>query len=122
MSPLFEQLGGQAAVETAVEKFYDRVLADDRINHFFSGVDMQQQGKHQKAFLTFAFGGASQYNGRSMREAHSRLVEQMNLGDQHFDAVAENLAATLQELAVSPDLVQKVLGLVETLRNDVLSR
>jgi hypothetical protein len=74
------------------------------------------------AALTFAFGGASQYNGRSMRTAHSRLVEQMNLSDQHFDAVAENLAATLQELAVSPDLVQEVLGLVETLRNEVLSR
>ena len=57
-----------------------------------------------------------------MRAAHSRLVEQMNLSDQHFDAVADNLAATLQELAVSPDLVQEVLGLVETLRNEVLSR
>ncbi len=46
----------------------------------------------------------------------------MNLNDQHFDAVAENLAATLEELGVAPDMVQEVLGLVETLRNDVLSR
>ncbi|WP_233258291.1 hemoglobin [[Phormidium] sp. ETS-05] len=57
-----------------------------------------------------------------MRNAHKRLVEQMNLNDQHFDAVAENLAATLEELGVAPDMVQEVLGLVETLRNDVLSR
>ena len=60
MTLLFERLGGEAAVDAAVDKFYDRVLADDRINHFFSGVDMAQQHKHQKSFLTFAFGGASQ--------------------------------------------------------------
>ncbi|GAB4298790.1 MAG: group 1 truncated hemoglobin [Oscillatoriaceae cyanobacterium] len=122
MTSLFEKIGGEAAVEAAVDKFYVRVLADDRINYFFQGVDMEQQRKHQKGFLTFAFGGAPQYSGRSMRNAHKRLVEQMNLNDQHFDAVAANLAATLEELGVTPDMIQEVLGLVETLRNDVLSR
>ena len=63
MNTLFTRLGGEAAVDAAVDKFYDRVLADDRINHFFKGIDMQQQRQYQKAFLTFAFGGASQYNG-----------------------------------------------------------
>ncbi|WP_233258292.1 group 1 truncated hemoglobin [[Phormidium] sp. ETS-05] len=58
MTSLFEKIGGEAAVEAAVDKFYVRVLADDRINYFFDGVDMEQQRKHQKGFLTFAFGGA----------------------------------------------------------------
>ena len=29
---LFEKLGGKDAVEAAVDKFYDRVLQDERIN------------------------------------------------------------------------------------------
>ena len=33
---LFEKLGGEAAVDLAVDRFYDRVLQDDRINHFFA--------------------------------------------------------------------------------------
>jgi truncated hemoglobin YjbI len=42
---LFEQLDGQAAVEAAVDKFYDRVLADDRINHFFQGLISASWGR-----------------------------------------------------------------------------
>jgi len=35
MATLFKKLGGRANVELAVDKFYDRVLQDDRIKHFF---------------------------------------------------------------------------------------
>ncbi len=70
MSALFEKIGGGAAVDAAVDKFYEKVLADDRIKHFFEGVDMKRQADHQKKFLTFAFGGPANYSGRSMREAH----------------------------------------------------
>jgi len=40
MSSLYERLGGAAAVDAAVDLFYTKVLADDRIKHFFEGVDM----------------------------------------------------------------------------------
>ena len=32
---LFERIGGAKAVDTAVELFYEKILADCRINHFF---------------------------------------------------------------------------------------
>ena len=35
MSTLYERLGGEAAVDKAVDLFYERVLKDDRINGFF---------------------------------------------------------------------------------------
>jgi hemoglobin len=68
MSTLFEQLGGEAAVDAAVGIFYRKVLADDRINSFFEGVDMEKQAAKQKAFLTMAFGGPHNYTGKDMRE------------------------------------------------------
>ncbi len=52
MATLFDQLGGAPAVDLAVDKFYERVLQDDRIKHFFTNVDMVKQRAHQKAFLT----------------------------------------------------------------------
>ncbi len=122
MSTLYERIGGKAAVDAAVDKFYDRVLADERINHFFEGVDMQKQRGHQRAFLTFAFGGTPNYDGRSMRTAHQRLVEQLNLTDEHFDAVVEDLAVTLTELGVSDDLIGEVAGVAESIRGEVLNR
>lgn len=104
MTTLFEKLGGAAAVDLAVDKFYERVLQDDRIKHFFANVDMAKQRQHQKDFLTYAFGGTDKYNGRYMREAHKALVEQQGLNGEHFDAVAENLMETLKELGVSEEL------------------
>ena len=48
---------------------------DVRIKDFFEGVDMPGQRNKQKAFLTFAFGGAPNYSGENMRAAHKHLVE-----------------------------------------------
>ena len=50
MSSLFEQLGGEGAVDAAVDIFYRKVLQDDRIKDFFTDVDMDEQIKKQKAF------------------------------------------------------------------------
>jgi hemoglobin len=43
MKTLYEKLGGAAAVDLAVEKFYEKVLADERVQRFFTPTDMQQQ-------------------------------------------------------------------------------
>ncbi len=119
---LYERLGGEAAVNAAVDIFYRKVLADDRINYFFEGVDMDKQAAKQKAFLTFAFGGPNQYSGKDMRVGHRHLVQKLGLSDVHFDAVVENLAAVLTELGVSGDMIQEVAAIAETVRNDVLDR
>ena len=121
MSTLYEQLGGSAAVDAAVDKFYRKVLSDDRICHFFDSVDMEKQAAKQKAFLTMAFGGPANYSGLDMKRAHEHLVAN-GLNDLHFDAVVENLGATLKEMGVSEDLIAQVAATAETTRESVLGR
>jgi len=111
MQTLFERIGGKAAVDLAVDKFYDKVLADARIQHFFDNMDMDKQRRHQRAFLTYAFGGTNEYEGRSMREAHKGLVMNRGLNEGHFRGVLENLEATLQELSVAPNLIAEVMAI-----------
>ncbi len=118
---LFEQLGGEAAVDAAVEVFYKKVLEDHRIYRFFDNVDMEKQAAKQKAFLTMAFGGPSHYSGKDLRAGHAKLVK-MGLDDSHFNAVLENLEATLIELGVEQELVEQVNVLAETTRHDVLGK
>jgi len=43
MASLYEQLGGEPAIEEAVERFYRRMLSDERVPHFFDDVDMDRQ-------------------------------------------------------------------------------
>jgi hemoglobin len=118
---LFEKIGGEAAVNAAVDIFYRKVLADDRINSFFEGVDMSKQAAKQKAFLTMAFGGPHNYSGLDMRQGHAHLVAK-GLNDSHFDAVMENLAATMRELKVPEELIAEAAAIAESTRNDVLGR
>lgn len=119
---LYERLGGSAAVNAAVDIFYEKILADERVAHFFRNIDMSRQRAKQKAFMTYAFGGAPNYSGESMRKAHERLVKEEGLNDSHFDAVAEDLQATLQELQVPENLIAEVMSLVGGTRDDVLNR
>ena len=118
---LYDQLGGQAAVNLAVDNFYRKVLTDDRVKSFFDGVDMDKQMAKQKAFLTMVFGGPNNYTGLDMRQGHAHLVKR-GLNDSHVDAIIELLGKTLRELGVAEPLIQQVAALAESTRNDVLGR
>jgi hemoglobin len=118
---LYQKIGGEAAVNAAVDVFYRRVLSDDRISDFFDDVDMERQAAKQKAFLTMAFGGPVHYTGADMRKGHAHLVAR-GLNDSHFDAVVENLVGALQELSVPAELIAEVGAVCETTRNDILGK
>ena len=115
---LYDQLGGQQAVEQIVDDFYKRVLGDDIVNHFFADTDMEKQIRHQTAFISYALGGSNQYTGRSMEKAHAGL----NLQPEHFDAIVKHLGDALAAHSMSPEDINVVLGHVATLKEAVLYR
>lgn len=118
---LFDRIGGAAAMDAAVDLFYRKVLGDELLAPFFDSVDMDGQRVKQKAFLTMVCGGPNQYEGKDLRTAHAPLVER-GLTDQHFDAVAGHLQATLEELGVAGAEVGEVIALAASTRDDVLGR
>lgn len=116
---LYHRLGGEPAMDAAITGFYKKVLADERINGFFEDVDMKRQARKQKAFLSAAFGGPEPWKGKDLRTAHKNLD---GLDDSHFDAVAENLQATLTELKLDKKLVDEVMAIAGSVRGEVLNR
>ena len=118
---LFERIGGEPAVDAAVDLFYRKVLSDPSISHFFDTTDMDAQRSKQKAFLTMVFGGPNNYDGKDLRAAHAGLVAK-GLNETHFGAVAGHLQATLQELGVAEDLTTEVMGIAASTQDDVLNR
>ncbi|MBB5032540.1 group I truncated hemoglobin [Prosthecobacter vanneervenii] len=115
---LYQKLGGKAAINAAVDAFYVKVLADDRVKHFFDDVSMDKQRRKQKEFLSAAFGGPLPWTGKDMRKAH----EGMGLTEVHFNAIAENLVNTLKDLKISQDLIDQVVAVALTTKDDVLGR
>ena len=118
---LFERLGGQNAVNAAVDIFYRKMLTDERVSHFFDDVDMEQQILKQKGFLTMVFGGPNNYSGKNMREGHRHLIKR-GLNDSHVDIVIEHLGATLHELGANEKDIQEVAAIANSVRDDVLDR
>jgi len=118
---LYERLGGEAAVDAAVDIFYKKVLADSLLSPFFVGIDVPAQVKKQKQFLTYAFGGPNHYSGKGLRNAHRNAVEH-GMNGQHFDRVIQHLGATLVELNVPQDLISEAAAIAASTRKDVLNQ
>jgi hemoglobin len=121
MATLYDELGGEAAVEAAVDAFYRKVLADERVSRFFDDIDMDRQAAKQKAFLTMVFGGPATYTGLDMRQGHAHLVAR-GMNDSHVDAVIELLGETLKELGVADAKIAQVAAIANSVRDDVLNR
>lgn len=121
MTSLYERLGGAPAIDQAVDIFYRKMLADNRVSGFFDETDMDRQIAKQKAFLTMVFGGPNKYTGKDMRAAHKHLIAR-GLNDKHVDIVIEHLGGTLKELGAADADIAAVAAIANGARNDVLDR
>lgn len=102
------------AIREAVQSFYARVLADPELSPLFEGVDMPALRSHQRKFLVHVLGGPDRYTGRDIKEAHRGL----QITDRLFDRTIVHLVASLDEVGVAPDVVERAttdLGALRTL-------
>ncbi len=120
-STLYERVGGKSAVAAVVNLLYDRIINDPLLLRFFDGIDVRRQKSKQVAFSSTVFSGPTRHSGQDLRQAHSHLVAR-GLNDKHFNAVAGHLQSTLEELSVPATLVEEIMAIVESTRNDVLER
>ncbi len=118
---LYEELGGEPAIEAALEVFYDRVMNDPVVSDFFGAVSLDGLKAKQKVFLTMAFGGPNTYEGRDLRTAHA-TARLNGLDDAVFERYMGHFRATLEQLGVGPDHVDQVMGIAYGGKADVLDR
>ncbi|MFC4550432.1 MULTISPECIES: group I truncated hemoglobin [Halorussus] len=115
---IYQEIGGQEAVEAVVDDFYDRVLADEQLIEYFEGMDMEALRAHQVQFISSVAGGPVEYSGTDMREAHAHL----DITEPDFDAVAEHLEAALRNNGVGDDNVEAIMAEVAALKAPILNR
>lgn len=113
---LYERLGGGAAISAVVDDFVARCAADARINPKFARTDVPRLKAMLVEQVSAATGGPARYTGRSMDETHRGM--QVTAGE--FDALVEDLVATLNGFSV-PDAAQaELLGILGPLRGDIV--
>jgi hemoglobin len=113
---LYVRLGGNEAITAVVDDFVGRCAADARINSKFARTDVPRLKAKLVEQVSAATGGSVQYTGRSMDETHRGM--QVTAGE--FEALVEDLVATLDRFGV-PDAAQaELLGILGPLRGDIV--
>jgi hemoglobin len=113
---LFERLGGRAAITAVVDDFVARCADDGRINAKFARTDIARLKEKLVEQISAAAGGKVQYTGRSMSDTHRGM--QVTAGE--FDALVEDLVATLDKFNVGQAAQTQLLGVLGPLRGDIV--
>ena len=116
---IFERIGGASAIDAAVEILYRKIDKDPDLARFFDGANMMLLQGRQTEFMIKTLGGPDEYGGRDLRTAHQGLVQD-GLNVEHFNKVAQYLSEALTELEVPQPLIDEIIGVVGTTKNDVL--
>jgi hemoglobin len=116
MSTLYERLGSMDAITAVVDDFVARCAADERINRKFARTDTGRLKKMLVDQICQATGGPCTYHGRDMRETH----DGMSVTAGEFDALVEDLIATLNKFGVAKPEQDELLGLLGPMRADIV--
>jgi methyl-accepting chemotaxis protein len=114
---IYDRLGGLEAISAAVDQFYERVLADEDLKHFFARTNLPRLKKRITQYLVQLLGGPAGYKGRDMKAAHRHLA----IDSSHFGKVAGHLVDTLQSLGVPQPLIDEVIAHVGPLAADIVN-
>ena len=116
MSSLYERLGGIDAITAVVENFRDRVAGDNRINQKFAKTDLGRLTRMLVDQVCEAAGGPCTYTGRSMKDAHAG----MKVRSGEFDALVQDLVATLNHFKVGKKEQDEILAVLGPLQADIV--
>ena len=113
---LFERLGGSGAITAVVKDFRDRCGGDSRINAKFARTDMARLTSMLIDQVSEATGGPARYTGRDMKTAHA----EMGVTAGEFNALVEDLVATLTKFGVGKAEQDELLDILGPLKSDIV--
>ncbi|MGD0362969.1 MAG: group 1 truncated hemoglobin [Bryobacteraceae bacterium] len=118
---LFQRLGGMPVIRAVVDDFVSRILADERVNKWFAHAasDPVKAAAYKRSladFLCQGTGGPCQYTGPDIVAAHKGRA----VTGEAFDAVVEDLVATLNRLQVPEKEKADLLGILGPMKTAVV--
>lgn len=120
--PLYERLGGERGVRAFVDEFVTRAAANPRVNFFrdgkFAKTDVGRLKKHLVDFIGSAAGGSQKYTGRDLTSTHAG----MRITEAEFEALAEDLAASLDHLKIPTKEKSEMLRIALSTKGAIVVR
>jgi hemoglobin len=114
---IYDRLGREQGIRTAVDDFYERVVGDPELKPYFDGIDMGRLRGHQAKLLVQVTGGPVEYDGRELAVAHRDL----GITSEDFDRVVGHLVDTLTDLGVAQDDIAAVGAALTAHREEIVT-
>jgi len=110
-------LGKRDGVLKLIREVYKYVVADPRINYFFSGSKLESLMLAQGLYIAELFGSTEAYEGRELEKVHSMN----NVSDFHFDCFLESVSKALKDIGGDASTVDECNVLLESQRQVVVN-
>jgi hemoglobin len=115
---LYDRLGRKDAITAVVKDFVEeRVAKDVRIKAFFANADVPGLEAKLVDQICEATNGPCKYTGKDMKTSHAG----MNIKDADFNALVEDLKASLDHFKVGAREQQELLGALAKMHDDIVT-
>ena len=115
---LYDELGGQPAVEKLVDALVAEIHGDARINKLFANTDIPYFKARLVEQLCQATGGPCTYTGLSMEDAHSGL----KITDKEFAQFVEDLDKAMTKAGLDKTQQGKLLAILGPMKPQVVDK
>lgn len=122
---LYVRLGGEPAITAVVADFVERSAANPQVNFTRQGTgyaweatpaNVEHLKKRLVQFICVATGGPQKYEGRDMKTVHAG----MKISADEFDALAADLAASLDKFNVPEREKDELLAIAASTKPDIV--
>lgn len=103
---LLEQLGGPEGLHRVVDEMYVRVLADEELSGFFTGVTIDKLVRMQTEFIASVTSGDIRYTGADLTKVHAGR----GITRAHFSKFCGHMTHAMEKNGVSGHVIDQVLG------------
>ncbi|MEM6278410.1 MAG: group 1 truncated hemoglobin [Verrucomicrobiota bacterium] len=112
---LYDRIGGAETISQLVDSFYEKVLSDTELKHYFKSASMDKLLAMQKEFFSAATGGPLTYSGKPLREVHRH----MSISKRQFARFTEHLIDTLKEIGVEEEASYEIISHVNLYADEI---
>ncbi|SDL65561.1 hemoglobin [Franzmannia pantelleriensis] len=118
---LYQRLGGEQGIALLVDDIVEAHMQNPTVQaRYLPALDdpehLEELKGHLRDFLSAGSGGPAEYRGKNMLEAHRG----MNVGEAEYMAVMDDILGVLDRHGVDPQTRQEMLGIVYSLKEEIL--
>ena len=114
---LYQRLGGRAAISAVVDDAIGNISVDPRINKYFLHANATGLSNNLVDLICERTDGPCVYRGLDMSASH----EGMNIRNDEFDALVEDLFKSLARFKVPEREQAEVKAILERMRNAIVA-